>query len=75
MERFKIPWGVQYELARGVLAERWTWNDVTVHVLEQLCGSNAKAARINVVMSGAARGTSTVTAPHTDFSTTNLNLW
>jgi RNA-dependent RNA polymerase len=68
MERLKIPWGVQFELARGVLAERWTWEHVTESVLERLKGSNAQAApRINAVMSG--------TAPRTDSSKTKLDLW
>jgi RNA-dependent RNA polymerase len=66
MERLKIPWGVQYELARGVLAEKWSWDDVTVRRLEQLCGSNANAAQVNRVMSGATSGTSAVTVPQTD---------
>ena len=68
MERLKIPWGVQFELARGVLAERWTWEHVTESVLQQLKGSNAQAApKINAVMSG--------TAPRTGSSKTNLDLW
>ncbi|KAI9445364.1 RNA dependent RNA polymerase-domain-containing protein [Lactarius indigo] len=44
MEHRKISWGVQYELARGVLAERWKWEDVTDEVLKCLQGSNAVAA-------------------------------
>ena len=73
MEHLKIPWGVQYELARGVLAERWTWDNVTVHVLKKLCGSNAQAApKVNAVMSGTDGSTS---APHTDSRMTNLDLW
>jgi hypothetical protein len=48
---------------------------VTAHVLEQLCGSNAKAAKVNAVMSGATGGTRAVTAPHTESSTTNSDLW
>jgi RNA-dependent RNA polymerase len=68
MERLKIPWGVQFELARGVLAERWTWEQVTESVLQQLKGSNAQAVpRINAVMSG--------TAPRADSSKTKLDLW
>ncbi|KAI0005558.1 RNA dependent RNA polymerase-domain-containing protein [Russula compacta] len=51
MERLKISWGVQYELARGVLAKNWTWNDVTTDVLERLRGSHADAApRVQSVM-------------------------
>jgi hypothetical protein len=79
MERLKISWGVQYELARGVLAGRWTWDDATIDVLKQLCGPNAHAApRVNAIMSGAvsgATGRSTATAPHTDSSMTNLDTW
>ena len=75
MERLKISWGVQYELARGVLAGRWTWDDATIDVLKQLRGSNAHAApRVNTIMSGAT-GRSTATAPHTDSSMTNLDTW
>ena len=68
MEHFKIPWGVQYELARGVLADRWTWDNVKDRVLEELRGSNSQAApRVNAVMSG--------TAPHTDSNKTSSELW
>lgn len=68
MEDFKIPWGVQYELARGVLADRWTWDKVTAPVLEELRGSNAQAApKVNEVMSGSA--------PRTDSSKANSELW
>ena len=44
MERLKISWGVQLELARGVLSEEWTWDDVTIQSLERLRGINADAA-------------------------------
>ena len=44
MERLKISWGVQLELARGVLSEEWTWDDVTNQSLERLRGINADAA-------------------------------
>lgn len=75
MERLKISWGVQYELARGVLAERWAWEDMTFDVLKQLCGCNAHAApRVNAIMSRAT-GRSTATAPHTDSIMKNLDLW
>jgi hypothetical protein len=74
MEQLKISWGVQYELARGVLAERWTWDDITDNVLRQLRGSNAQAAsRVSAVVSGTIGGTSTV--PPTGSSTTNLKTW
>jgi hypothetical protein len=52
MECLKISWGVQYELARGVLEEKWTWDNVTAQVLERLQGSNAEAApRVHAVVS------------------------
>jgi RNA-dependent RNA polymerase len=74
MEQLKISWGVQYELARGVLAEKWAWDDITDGVLRQLRGSNAQAAsKVSAVVLGAIGGTST--APPTESKTTNLNLW
>jgi len=74
MEQLKISWGVQYELARGVLAEKWTWDDIADRVLGQLRGSNAQAApRVSAVVSGTSGGTSAV--PPTESSTTNLNMW
>jgi hypothetical protein len=74
MEQLRISWGVQYELARGVLAEKWTWDDITDIVLRQLRGSNAQAAsRVSTVMSGAIGGTSALRP--TESSTTKLNLW
>jgi hypothetical protein len=74
MEQLKISWGVQYELARGVLAEKWTWGDITDRVLEQLRGSNAQAAsRVGAVVSATIGGTNA--APPTESSTKSLNLW
>ena len=74
MEQLKISWGVQYEFARGVLAGKWNWGDITDHVVGQLRGSNAQAAsRVNAVVSATIGGTST--APPTESSTKNLNLW
>jgi RNA-dependent RNA polymerase len=74
MEQLKISWGVQYELARGVLADKWTWDNISDNVLIQLRGSNAEAAsRVSAVVSGTIGRTSTV--PTTESSTTNLNLW
>ncbi|KAH9176853.1 RNA dependent RNA polymerase-domain-containing protein [Lactarius sanguifluus] len=74
MERRKISWGVQYELARGVLAERWKWEDVTDGVLERLQGSNAVAApRVRSVMADAmGQGN---TGHHGDFGVTTRELW
>lgn len=74
MEQLKISWGVQYELARGVLAEKWKWEDITDAVLRQLRGSNAQAAsRVGTVVSGTIRKTSTT--PPTEFSATKSHLW
>ncbi len=73
MEQLKISWGVQYELARGVLAEKWTWDGVNDNVLKQLLGSNAQAAsRVHAVMSETTGGTSTL---HPTVSTMNSGLW
>jgi len=74
MEQLKISWGVQYEFARGVLADKWTWDDITDNVLRQLRGSNAEAAsRVSAVVSGAVGGARTV--PPTESSTTKLKIW
>ena len=74
MERRKISWGVQYELARGVLAEKWKWEDVTDRVLDRLQGSNAVAApKVRSVMAEEiGQGN---TAYHADFGTTAQELW
>ena len=73
MEQLKISWGVQYELARGVLSDKWTWNDITDSVLRQLRGSNQAASRVTAVVSGTIAGTGIL--PPTESSTTNLNPW
>lgn len=74
MERRRISWGVQYELARGILAERWKWEDVTKSVLDSLQGSNAVAApRVRSVMAEATGEGNTVY--HVDFGTTVQELW
>ena len=74
MERRKISWGVQFELARGILAERWGWEDVTDMVLESLQGSNAVAApKVRSVMAGAMGEGNT--GHHVDFGTTTRELW
>jgi hypothetical protein len=44
VEQLKISCGVQYELAHGVFAMKWSWGDITDHVLRQLRGSNTQAA-------------------------------
>ena len=67
MEQLKISWGVQYELARGELAGKWTWGDITDNVLRQLRGPNAQAAsRVSAVVFGGS------ILPPTESS---LNLW
>ena len=74
MEQLKISWGVQYEFSRGVLAGKWNRGDITDQVVGQLRCSNAQAAsRVNAVVSATIGGTST--APPTESSTKNLNLW
>ncbi|KAF9652836.1 hypothetical protein BDM02DRAFT_3108435 [Thelephora ganbajun] len=44
LDRLGIPWGAQYELARGESHGHWTWDDVTLVELECLVGLNAEAA-------------------------------
>ena len=70
LDALEISWGVQYELARGVLSKRWTWDDVTFDVLERLLGPNYEAApKVHTVMSKAmGKGIS-------DASGTNLDTW
>jgi hypothetical protein len=74
MEERKISWGAQYELARGVLAKNWTWDDVTIDVLERLRGSNAEAApKVHAVMlESMGKGR---TARPTDSRIKNIELW
>jgi len=74
MEGLKISWAVQYELARGVLSEMWTWDDVTIEVLKRLQGSNYEAApRVPKVMSEAmGEG---ISARRTGARVTNLDTW
>ena len=74
MERRRISWGVQYELARGILAERWKWEDVTDRVLERLQGPNAVAApKVRSVMTEAMGEGNT--RYHGDFGSTTRELW
>ncbi|KAF8273854.1 RNA dependent RNA polymerase-domain-containing protein [Lactarius quietus] len=69
-----ISWGVQYELARGILGEKWKWADVTDSVLDRLQGPNAVAA--SKVRSVMADATGEVNAGnHVDFGTTTQELW
>lgn len=73
MERRRISWGVQYELARGILAERWKWEDITDGVLERLEGPNAVAApKVRSVMANAIGEGNAVY--HVDLGTT-AELW
>lgn len=74
MESRRISWGVQYELARGILADKWKWEDVTDRVLDRLQGSNAVAApKVRSVMAEViGQGN---TAYHVDFGTTAQEVW
>lgn len=44
LDELRIPWGVQYEIARGVSSARWKWNAVTKEKLKKLRGLNAESA-------------------------------
>jgi hypothetical protein len=74
MDLRKISWGVQYELARGELAGRWKWEDVTERVLDSLQGCNvATAPKVRSVMVEAMGEGNT--GYHVDFGTTARELW
>jgi len=76
MEALEISWGVQYELARGVLSKLWTWDDVTFDVLERLQGSNYEAApQVSTVMSEAMGKGISESARRIDARVTNLDTW
>ena len=76
MERLKISWCVQYELARGELEKKWTWDDVTTQVLERLQGSNSEAApRVHTVMSESLGEGGPVRRADSKVAGTNSNLW
>ncbi|KAG6878032.1 hypothetical protein C0993_000572 [Termitomyces sp. T159_Od127] len=50
MDSHKVPWGVQYEIARGVTEGIWSWDSVEAKI-PQLCGSNSeKAHKVRNVM-------------------------
>ncbi|KAG6864804.1 hypothetical protein C0991_007027 [Blastosporella zonata] len=52
MDKEKISWGVQWELARGVIESQWTWDDVALKI-GLLKGSNSKiAAHVRYIMHG-----------------------
>lgn len=73
MERLKISWGVQFELARGVLEEKWTWDHVLTK-LERLQGPNVEAApRVPTIMLESMGGGSA--ARRAVSKVTNLDLW
>ena len=44
LDRLGIPWGAQWELARGESCGHWTWGDITDVELRLLVGLNAEAA-------------------------------
>ena len=44
LDDMSISWGVQYELARGVTANLWTWEEIQTEHLQKLEGSNVQAA-------------------------------
>ena len=56
LDRLGIPWGAQYELARGESRGRWAWDDVTSAKLKSLVGLNAEAApKVTDLMLGTQR--------------------
>jgi hypothetical protein len=62
MDELSLAWGVQYELARGVTSEFWTWKDVReilFHKPTELQGSNSEAAPLvsSVMRRGNVRDT------------------
>ena len=44
LDAMGISWGVQYELARGVTANLWTWSEINTDQLQKLKGNNVEAA-------------------------------
>lgn len=44
MDRRKISWGVQFEIARGITQNKWTWQQVTTTKLDKLKGCSAVSA-------------------------------
>ena len=53
MDTMGLSWGVQYELARGVSLELWSWGEVSPDRLSRLVGSSgASAYRVAHVMLG-----------------------
>ncbi|TFK18698.1 hypothetical protein FA15DRAFT_649270 [Coprinopsis marcescibilis] len=59
LDEYKIEWGVQWELARGLMKEPslWTWDDIRERIPD-LVGSNAeKAGQVGHIMGRARHGT------------------
>ncbi|KAI0088874.1 RNA dependent RNA polymerase-domain-containing protein [Irpex rosettiformis] len=44
MDNYKLPWGVQYELGRGVTKGVWTWDDVPMKIKELKEAANKNMA-------------------------------
>ncbi|KAF8910164.1 RNA dependent RNA polymerase-domain-containing protein [Gymnopilus junonius] len=66
MDSLMIEWGTQYELARGVSQDTWTWADVRAH-LQQLKGKNVdSASKVQIIMRGKHTASS---------SATDIYLW
>ncbi|GJE89654.1 RNA dependent RNA polymerase-domain-containing protein [Phanerochaete sordida] len=43
-DELRIPWGVQYEIARGIGLDRWSWTTITREKLKKLRGLNKDSA-------------------------------
>lgn len=53
LDEFHLAWGTTFEIARGITKGYWAWSAVTREKLEQLRGSNARAAhQVAAVMQG-----------------------
>jgi RNA-dependent RNA polymerase len=44
MERRKLSWGVQLQIARGITQDIWTWEKISPETLDKLKGPAALAA-------------------------------
>ncbi|KAF8648909.1 hypothetical protein AX16_006144 [Volvariella volvacea WC 439] len=53
MDKRKMDWGVQYEVARGISQRAWTWDQVKEN-LDELPTKNTEAWRVISVMSSAS---------------------
>lgn len=59
MDQLSISWDVQYEIARGVCAALWAWDDVTMEKLRTLVPRRRDpypAHRVGSVMGGSLEG-------------------